>query len=225
MAKILLVDDDLFLCKTVSVLLKHDNHIVESVHNANEAMNRIEFEHYDLIILDWDLPDMEGVEILKKYRHSGGMKPVLMLTGKNATENKVISLDAGADDYISKPFDDLEFLARVRALARRQPITQVTRLRYNNIELDPANDAVFIDGEEKEFYPKEFALLKLFISNQGSKFSPQTILERLWSSESETTANSIKTYLARLRQRLNNYGARIEIKNTKKVGYFVDKEE
>ena len=224
MAKILLVDDDIFLCKTVAALLQHENHVIETVNHGEEGLDRIAYEHYDLIILDWELPDLEGVEILKRYRSSGGMKPILMLTGKNTSRDKVAGLDAGADDYIAKPFDSDEFLARIRALVRRQPLTRSTVLKYKNIELDTTNDSVLIDGVEKEFYPVEVALLKLFITSPGTKFAPGVILDRLWSSESETTASSIKTYIARLRQRLELYHAQLEIKNTKKVGYFIEKQ-
>ncbi|MBX9694485.1 MAG: response regulator transcription factor [Cyanobacteria bacterium] len=222
MAKILLVDDDVLLCKNLLSFLRRENHTVETLQTGKEAIERLDYEHYDVIILDWELPDLSGVEICRRYRTKGGHAPVLMLTGKDHPSDKVQGLDAGADDYLTKPFNGLELCARIRALARRQPVTVSNTLSLGNLELNTTDGIVKIDGKECSFFPKEVALLEFFLKNQQHAFASEVLLERLWSTEADVTDSTIRTYIAKLRSRLEKYGANVAICTRRKFGYQIE---
>ncbi len=222
MAKILFVDDDVLLCKNLMAFLKREHHTVETIHTGSEAVDRLTYEHYDVIILDWELPNFSGVEICRGYRTNGGQAPVLMLTGKDQPSEKIHGLDAGADDYLTKPFNALELCARIRALTRRQPSTVSTTLKLGNVELNTTDGIVKVDGKECSFFPKELSLLEFFLKNQQHSFSSETLLERLWSTESDVTESTIRTYIAKLRSRLEKYGANVSITTRRKYGYQLE---
>lgn len=203
MAKILLVEDDRDLSLIVSDSLSAHSHVVDMVHAGDEGLDRLLYYDYDLVVLDWELPKMNGVQILKEIRAKGKTVPVIMLTGKKSGDEKEQGLDSGADDYLTKPFEMKELQARVRALLRRPQAFLGTQLRCGNIVLDPQAYKVTRDGEELKLLPKEIALLEFFMRHPGQVFTAEAVLNRVWSSESEASPESFRTCLKRLRQKID----------------------
>lgn len=222
MAKLLVVEDDPDTGATIRDLLVLDDHIVEVVGNAAEASSRLKHYEYDLVILDWELPDSTGVEILKTYRANRGGTPVLMLTGRSDFIDKETGLDTGADDYLTKPFHPREFGARVRALLRRPKVVESESLELSGISLDTRTKKVRLAGKELDLRPKEFALLEFLMRHPNETFSPDTLLKRIWSSESEATESTVYSFMSLLRKKLSEEGAPDAIKTVYGRGYRFD---
>ena len=222
MAKILIVEDEFDLSEPVRLYLTHDHHLVEVVSDGNEALERLRFYKYDLIILDWMLPGMHGVDVCKTFRSTGGTTPILMLTSRRQTQDKIAGLDAGADDYLTKPFEVAEIAARVRALLRRPQAVTSNVLKIGHLELEPNSFRVTRDGEDVQLLPKEFALLEFFMRHPGQVFSAEALLDRVWSSESEASPETIRTYIKRLRQKIDNPGQPSMINTVHGVGYKLE---
>lgn len=222
MTKILIVEDDVFLAEQVSAWLAHQKYTLETVHDGNEGLARLKLYAYDLVILDWALPGLSGIDLLRAYRDTGGSIPILMLTGKTELDQKEMGLDSGADDYLTKPFHLVEMAARVRALLRRKQPLLGSVLKMRDIELDTATKRVLVCGKEVGLQPKEMALLELFLKHPDTLFSPATLLDKIWSSESEATVDSVYTFIKTLRSKLGNAGAPDVIANVRGLGYRFD---
>lgn len=222
MAKVLLVEDDADTGATIKDLLVLDSHTVEVVDTGSEASNRLGQYDYDLIVLDWELPDKTGVEVLKEYRSSRGKTPVLMLTGRSDFTDKEIGLDTGADDYLTKPFHPREFSARVRALLRRPKVVESESLDLAGISLDTRTRMVQFNGKQLDLRPKEYALLEFLMRHPNETFSPETLLKRIWSSESEATESTVYSFMSLLRKKLNEEGSPEVIKTVYGRGYRFD---
>lgn len=204
MAKILLVEDDEAIGLNLQLYLEHMHHTVEFVTQGEEASDRLKLYKYDLVILDWNLPKKSGVNVCREFRAAGGQTPVLMLTSMTTTESKVTGLDGGADDYMTKPFDLKELGSRVAALLRRVPMYTPSRLQVGQITIDVVEHTVLIDNEKIHLLPKEFALLELFLKNPGQLLSNEILLNKVWTSESDTTASVVRTHVHNLRKRLQS---------------------
>lgn len=222
MAKILLVEDDKDLCGRIQEWLCFERHSLEFVHDGAEAKERLKFYNYELVILDWDLPQLSGLEVCQDFRKQGGMTPILMLTGKEEIAAKEAGLDAGADDYLTKPFHLKELSARLRALLRRPSFVNTTLLTAGCLVLDPAKHQVSVNGKELSLLPKEYALLEFFMRHPTEIFSPEALLSRVWSSESEATADTIYTYMKTLRKKLKAFPGTPSIKTRHGIGYQLD---
>jgi DNA-binding response OmpR family regulator len=222
MAKILIVDDDVSIAENVQDFLTHESYVCEVAHSAENAHELIRSFHYDLIILDWSLPKQSGVGFLKQYRASGGQAPILMLTGKEAVQDKEIGLDAGADDYLTKPFHLREVSARVRALLRRPNVHLGTVITIAGLSIDTATRTVTKDGEPLDLLPKEYALLELFFRNPNQYFDGDSILERVWHSETDAGPGTVRTTMARLRKKIDTDGKESVIKNDRGFGYKLE---
>jgi DNA-binding response OmpR family regulator len=222
MAKILLVEDDRDLTTIISDSLTAQNYQVEIVHTGTDGRERILFYDYDLIILDWDLPGVTGVELCKDFRDRGRKTPVIMLTGKGALREKEEGLDAGADDYLTKPFEMRELQARVRALLRRPVGYTDNVLKAGDLVLEPTLFRVTRGGEELRLLPREFALLEFFLRHKGQAFTAEEILNRVWPSESESSPESFRTCLKRLRQKTDVDGQPSIIEHVHGLGYRID---
>lgn len=219
MAKILLVEDDRDLAGMVLDWLKFEHHLVEAVHSGDEAEDMIKAYQFDVIILDWDLPKVSGVEILRNFRSTGGQTPVLMLTGKSNIQEKELGLDAGADDYLTKPFHMKELSARLRALLRRPAATDGNVLKARNLALEPNNFRVTKNGADIQLLPKEFALLEFLMRHQDQVFSADALLDRVWKSESDVSPETVRTCLKRLRRKIDTEGEGSIIQTLHGVGY------
>ncbi|HEY9792337.1 MAG TPA: response regulator transcription factor [Candidatus Obscuribacterales bacterium] len=219
MAKILLIDDDIELTAVIAGWLASENHLVETVHEGREGLDRLRACQYDVILLDWTLPEMEGIEVLKNYRDEGGSTPVIMLTGKRAVVEKTAGLDTGADDYLTKPFHMDELAARIRSVLRRATKATGNVLKCGDLELDPAKHTVKKAGESIQLLPREFALLEFFMRHPGDVFSSEALLQRVWHSESEATAEAIRTCIKRVRQKLDKDNEESLIETIARIGY------
>lgn len=222
MAKILIVEDETDLSEPVRAYLEHEHHLVEVVSDGQEAVERLRFYKYDVIVLDWLLPGLSGIEVCKAFRAAGGTTPILMLTSRKQTQDKIAGLDSGADDYLTKPFDIPEVSARVRALLRRPTHVNATTLSARNVVLQPGSFKVTRDGEDVQLLPKEFALLEFLMRHPGQVFSAEALLDRVWSSESEASPETIRTYIKRLRQKVDTEGQPSLISTVHGVGYKLD---
>lgn len=219
MAKILIVEDDLDLRQIVEDWLKHDHHLIETATKGDEAMELIGIFSYDLIILDWQLPVYDGIQILKKFRQNGGKTPVLMLTGQDLAEQIEQGLDSGADDYLTKPFHMKELSARIRALLRRPVSVTDNVLRAAGINLNPRTFAVTKDGTDIRLLPKEFALLEFLMRHPNQVFSAEALLDRVWHSENDAAPETVRTCIKRLRKKIDGESEESVIQTLHGVGY------
>lgn len=224
MAKILVVEDDPSVSGTINDWLTSQLHTVELVDKGCEAIELLEAYPYDLIVLDLHLPDMDGLDVLRSYRNNGGESPVLILTGRNSVSDRERGLDAGADDYLVKPFHVRELSARVRALMRRPPALTQTKLVVGKFVLEPDDCAVVRDGKSIKLQPKEFALLELFMRNPGRIFSSEALLSRIWQSDTETSSDTIRVHITKLRSKIDIEGRTSAITTIKGVGYKLNPE-
>lgn len=220
MAKILLVEDDIPLGEAVVDSLSR-NYIVEFVHTGKEAADRLKLYSYDLVILDWGLPDeLKGIDVCRMYRAQGGTCPILMLTGRDTIVDKETGLDCGADDYLTKPFDIRELEARVRARLRRPANLSPDEIVAGSLRLDVKQMVVTKNGETIDLIPKEYKLLEFFIKHQNELFTAEALLDRLWSSESDTSPDIIRVYVTRLRKKIDDPGHPSMISTKRNGGYM-----
>jgi DNA-binding response OmpR family regulator len=206
--KILLVEDDEQITEALAQVLTDKQHyFVEAVADGERAWQSIESSTYDLIVLDVMLPKLDGISLCRRLRSKGYMTPVLMLTAKDASGDRVMGLDVGADDYVIKPFDLPELLARIRALMRRGSVTQSPLLETNGLCLNPSSCAVTYQEQLLSLTPKEYGLIDLFLRHKGQVLSRTAIIEHLWSLEEPPTEDTVKVHLKALRKKLRAAGA------------------
>lgn len=222
MAKILLVEDEQALSDMVVDLLSDEQHIIEQAFTGDEGADRIRLYQYDLIILDWELPGKSGIEIIKEFRQNGGSTPVLFLTGKSLLPDKIEGFNEGADDYMTKPYQAEELIVRVQALLRRPKAYLPKTVKFRHLELDLLGSKIFSQGIEVKMLPKEFALLLFLVKNKGHAFDHNTILNRVWSSESEASNDAIMTCVKRIRKKLDIDGQPSVITTVHGIGYRAD---
>jgi len=224
MAKLLLVDDDVRLTAVLDDTLTAEGHEVECHSRGQDGWARMLTAEYDLIILDWNLPDASGPDLCKRFRAEGKYTPVLLLTGRNRIGDKVEGLDAGADDFLTKPFNLQELSARVRALIRRfqkYPVDSNTApLKAGDLLLDRKSRSAVRNGSRVLLLPKEFALLEFFMLNPEQVFSANQILDRVWSEEDESSPDTVRVQITRLRSKLGGNLEDSPIKTLHRVGYM-----
>lgn len=226
MAKILYVEDDIDLAERVSTWLTEvEKHRVEHVENGNMALERLEAFKYELIILDVGLPDKSGIDVLREYRRKGGVTPVLILTGQDKVEQKIEGLDAGADDYLTKPFHVQELTARLRTLLRRPREYTGDTFAVGEVQIDTGNRSVKVAGNDVALKPREFLLLEFLMRHQNKVISPDDILQSVWSSDSDATSETIYTHIKNLRKKLSAVGADSFIRTVHGAGYIVGEQK
>jgi DNA-binding response OmpR family regulator len=204
--RILLVEDDERITKALAEALMDHHYVVDVVHDGQMGWEFAESAAYDVIILDVMLPRLNGIQFCQRLRQRGNTTPVLMLTAKDTSADKVLGLDVGADDYVIKPFDLQELLARVRALLRRGNSALPPVLEWGSLRLDPNNCEVTYSEKLLSLTPKEYGLLELFLRNPGRVLSREVILDHLWSFEDIPGDDTVKTHIKRLRQKLKIVG-------------------
>ncbi|MBX9689932.1 MAG: response regulator transcription factor [Candidatus Obscuribacterales bacterium] len=225
MAKILLVEDDKTIGKLVSLQLERDHHLVERVDTGKDALFNLKVHDYDLVILDWMLPDLSGLDVCKSYRDAGGKVPILMLTARGEAQDKANALDTGADDYLVKPFVPVELSARIRALLRRPSVIAGKSLSVGDIVLDSANREVTRSGASIDLTAKEFALLELLMRHPNQSFSVEAILDRLWKSEVSASLETVRTHVKTLRRKLGDSEENPIIRTKRGLGYRIVSED
>ncbi|MGF1460477.1 MAG: response regulator [Leptolyngbyaceae cyanobacterium] len=205
--RILLVDDDEALMETLAESLIRQRYAVDIAVNGEIAQEFQDLFPYDLMVLDWLLPDTEGITLCRQFRHQGVSHPILMLTAKDDSADKVKALDAGADDYMVKPFDFAELCARIRALLRRDSPVATSILQWGELSLNPSTFEVFFGTHQIHTTPKEYALLELFLRHPTQVFSLNAIIDDIWSFEEPPSGDAVRTHIKGLRQKLKEGGA------------------
>lgn len=205
--KLLLVEDDNRLVESLAEALTDQHYTVDVATDGQTGWEFIESCSYDLVVLDLMLPGLHGIALCQKLRQAGHTMPVLMLTARDTSVDKVLGLDVGADDYVVKPFDLKELLARIRALLRRGNSTLPPLLEWEALRLDPATCDVTYAGQLLHLTPKEYALLELLLRNNGRVLSSTFILDNLWSFEDPPGRETVKVHVRGLRQKLRAAGA------------------
>ena len=205
--KILLVEDDERIAEALAEDLSDQNYVVEIAPDGELAKALVESFSYDLMVLDLMLPKMDGITLCQKLRSQGYSLPILMLTAKDTLTDKIVGLDAGADDYLVKPFELTELSARIRALLRRGTSTLPPVLEWKDLRLNSGTCEVFYQQQLVHLTPKEYRLLELFLRNNRRVFSRAQIIEHLWSFEELPEEATVKAHIRGLRQKLKSVGA------------------
>lgn len=203
--KILLVDDEVNLVDPMSYTLTQKGFDTVVAYNGKEALNQVVSEQPDLMLLDWSMPEMSGIDVLKRMRNEGNFMPVLMITGKSAKEDIVEGLEAGADDYITKPFSWDELMARVNSVLRRAQQRggeAVKRVRYGDIVVDTNAHRAWIGDQEVSLSPREYAMLELFITNPKRVYSRDELIEKVWGLDFDGDTKTVDVHICWLRQKL-----------------------
>lgn len=217
--RILLVEDDIDQLEPLHTALSEAGHIVDGIEDGETAQWLIAQKNYDLLILDWLLPEVSGVSLCRQYRQGGKTAPVMMLTAKDTTPDKIVGLDAGADDYLVKPTDVLELLARVRALGRRSPLWQGDILQVADLQLCLTSLIVTRGKTTVELAPREFSLLEYFLRHPNQVLTRNQIEQALWEWGNEPESNAVSALMRRLRQRLQLVDAADWIETIYGMGY------
>jgi DNA-binding response OmpR family regulator/HPt (histidine-containing phosphotransfer) domain-containing protein len=212
--KILVIEDDLAVAEALKITLASSNYAVEVVHDGEAGLALIEAFNYDLLLLDVILPNLDGISICRHVRASGYAMPILLLTSRDSNHDRAVGLDAGADDYVVKPFDPEELSARIRALLRRGNDSSQPTLMWEQLSLDPRNYEVTYDRQLLTLTPKEYSLLELFLRNNRRVFSCSAILEHLWTYEDTPSEEAVRTHIKGLRQKLKAAGAAADLLET-----------
>lgn len=218
--KILLVEDDQNLAYLLRLHFQQEKFLVDLVNDGSQAKAQLMHHAYDLVVLDWMLPDLSGIEVCRHFRERGGKTPVLMLTAKGAVEDMANGLDSGADDYMVKPFHPKELTARVRALLRRPPVWEGKILRVRDLELNTASRRLSRSGKDIDLTGKEMALLELLMRYPDRSFTLEAILDRLWQSDSTASIDTVRTHMKTLRKKIGDDNEENPLIRTKRgLGY------
>ena len=216
---ILLVEDDIDQLEPLRAALTKAGHTIDAVEDGDTAQWLLSQKDYDLLILDWMLPNVSGVQLCQEFRRIGKTSPVLMLTAKDTTLDKVTGLDAGADDYLVKPIDIVELLARVRALGRRSPLWQGDTLTVADLHLDRNNLTIKRNQITAQLSGREFQLMEYLMRHPNQVLTYTQIEQALWGWGTEPESNAVTTLVRRLRQRLQSVGVKDWLENVYGIGY------
>lgn len=220
--RLLLCEDEKELSDALVMILKHNQYSVDAVYNGQEALDFLEAENYDGVILDIMMPKVDGIGVLKTLRAKGSTIPVLMLTAKSEIDDKVLGLDCGADDYLTKPFVAKELLARVRAVTRRQTPEKTTKLQFGNLILDRATFELASQAGSFRLANKEFQMLEMLMANPRQAISAERFMEKIWGYDCEAEINVVWVYISYLRKKLSALNATVAIKVMRNVGYSLE---
>jgi two-component system OmpR family response regulator len=221
--RILLVEDDVMLAEAVTAALVQAAHVVDGAHSGEEADRALTVGEYDLVILDVGLPRIDGFEVLRRLRQRRNKVPVLVLTVRDALEDRVTGLDLGADDYLTKPFHLSELEARVRALIRRTHASASSDLVHGRLRLDTAGRRLYCDGQPVELSGRELAVIELMLLREGRVVTKQQIVDNLYGWEDVSTSNAVEVLVYRLRKKLESCGADVNINTVRGMGYLIEK--
>lgn len=221
--RLLIAEDDKDIVKALTALFEHNNYSVDSVFNGNDAYDYAAEGNYDGIILDIMMPGMDGLEVLKALRSTGLKTPVLLLTAKGEVEDRVSGLDAGADDYLPKPFAASELLARVRAMLRRKENYQNDTLEFEGMTLNLSTFELSFQSDSIRLVSREFQMLQLLMQTPGGVVSTEQFMERIWGWESDVEVSIVWVYISNLRKKFDRLGAPVNIKAVRGVGYCLEK--
>ncbi len=220
--RILIAEDEIIIAKALKLMLEKNKYTVDMVNNGSDALDYALMLDYDLLVLDIMMPGMDGIEVLKKVRAQKIATPVLFLTAKSEIADRVAGLDAGADDYLSKPFDSSEFLARVRALLRRSENYVSSTLKLGNVQLDCGRYTLSTPNQSVRLNNKEYQLMELFMRRPGQIFSTELLMDRIWQQDAAAELDVVWTYIGFIRKKLKQIDADIEIRTIRGAGYALE---
>ncbi len=221
--RLLLCEDERSLSKAIVTILEKSNYSVDAVYDGEEALEYAGTGNYDGIILDLMMPKLDGMTVLKTIREKGDFTPVLILSAKSEIENKVDGLDAGANDYLTKPFEVRELLARIRAMTRVASEQVDSTLTFGNVKLDCTNYTLRTETASTSLANKEFQVMEMLMRHPSHLISTEKFMERIWGYDSETEINVVWVYISYLRKKLANIGADIRIMAHRGTGYSLEK--
>lgn len=219
--RVLVVEDDLHLAGSLTALLASSGYAVDLVHDGASAEALVRDESFDLVVLDLNLPQMDGLAVLRAMRARGNPAAVMILTARGAAEERVRGLDLGADDYMTKPFDVREFEARVRSLLRRQAGLRSALVTLGALTLDLTSRQFLLDGQTVDLPPRERALLEVLVMRAGKVVAKEAIVQSLTTLDDMLSDNAIEQYVSRLRRRLHPHG--IGLRTVRGIGYLLEK--
>lgn len=221
--RILLAEDEVSLSKALKVILERNNYSVDQVYDGEEALSFLSADNYDCLILDLMMPKVDGITVLKTMRKEGNMLPVIILTAKSEVDDKVLGLDSGANDYLTKPFNSRELLARIRAITRSKENNEGDSiLKLGNTILMRDTFILKTDSGETRLQSKEFQILELLMQNKNKLISTERLMEKIWGFDSEAEINVVWVYISNLRKKLASLDSNVEIKATRNAGYTLE---
>ena len=222
--RLLLAEDEASLSRAVVTILRKNNYTVDAAYDGIEVLEYLESNEYDGVILDVMMPRMDGMSVLQQIRKDGNNVPVLILTAKAEVDDKVLGLDSGANDYLTKPFASRELLARIRAMTRNGAAVQGdSRLHFGNITLDYATFTLSSHAGSFVLANKDFQMIELMMRNSGQIISAEQFMDRIWGFETSTESNVVWTYISYLRKKLAALRADVEIRARRNAGYSLEK--
>ena len=220
--QLLLAEDELDLARAIEVILTKQGYLVDVVHDGEDAYQYAQLSQYDGIILDIMMPKLSGIEVLTKLRATGSQVPILLLTAKSAVDDRIEGLDAGADDYLTKPFNMGELLARVRAMTRRKAVFIADVITFGDISLDKQLRQLSTQTSDVKLANKEFQMLEILMENPQMIFSAEQLLEKIWGLDSDVETNSIWVHISNLRKKLQALNSTVKIIATRGAGYSLE---
>lgn len=220
--RILIAEDEIELAKGLKYLLEKNKFTVDIVHDGAEALDFFHYAEYDVIVLDIMMPKVNGLDVLRHIRREKSGVPILMLTAKSEVEDRVTGLEAGADDYLPKPFATKEFIARVKALSRRSAGYAAAVLSFGDVQLDCNRFELGCNGKAVRLNNKEFQMAELFMQHPCFVFSTNHLMDKIWEQDSEADINVVWTYVGFLRKKLRQLGSRVEIRTVRGAGYSLE---
>ena len=223
--RLLFVEDDRSLCRAEKTILEKAGYSVDFVHKGEDALDYALEGNYDGIILDWMIPAPDGVEVLRRLRERGDATPCLLLTARDAVEDRVTGLDAGADDYLPKPFASSELLARIRAMLRRKTEYRPDLLKFGDLALDRQEMLLTCEGQSVKLNNKAFQLMEMFMEQPGRVFEINRMIERVWGWDSDSDMNVVWVTVSNLRKTLKDLGSAVSVKATRGVGYSLEEQK
>ncbi len=220
--RLLFAEDEMSLSKAVCAILTKNNYSVDAVYDGREALDYIENSSYDGIILDIMMPKLDGISVLKEIRSQGISTPVLMLTAKSEVDDKVLGLDSGANDYLTKPFAVQELLARIRAMTRNNTAQNTSKITAGNITLDRASFELSSPFGSFRLANREFQMMEMLISNPNCLISTERFMEKIWGYDNNAEIGVVWVYISYLRKKLTVLKANIKIKAVRNAGYLLE---
>ena len=220
--RVLIAEDEVATAKALKLLLEKSKYTVDIVHTGTDAWDYLKAGSYEVVVLDIMMPGMSGLEVLSNMRQNGIKTPVLMLTAKAELEDRVAGLDAGADDYLPKPFATSELIARVRALGRRSENYSDSLQKVGNLELDGNRYEMRVGDESVSLTNKEYQLMELFILHPGFVFSTDHLMEKIWGLDTDSDIDVVWTHIGFVRKKLRSINANVEIKTIRGAGYSLE---
>ena len=220
--RLLYAEDEKSLARAVSTILIKSNYSVDVVGDGESALDYLATGNYDGAILDVMMPKLDGLEVLRRMRARGDSTPVLLLTARSGIDDRVSGLDSGANDYLTKPFDMKELLARIRAMTRVLSVQADKTISFGSVTLDCASYDLSGPGGSCKLAGKEFQMMEMLMRDPRKLISTETFMDRIWGYDSECDLNSVWVYISTLRKKLKGIGADIEIKARRGVGYYLE---